>query len=104
MSAARDDLAALMPKQIWIMPARDQWAQGTGEWMAEFWGLPSETPYILATPETLSDHSAVKALVAEAVAAERERGIAAIEAHFPGLLYASNRTKAIAAIRNGEKP
>ena len=37
------------PKQIWIAPVHDQWRSGTGEWMAEFWGLPTETPYILAS-------------------------------------------------------
>jgi hypothetical protein len=40
------------------------------------------------------------------VRAETERCIAAFEDHFPGRLYASNRTKAIAAIRarEGGKP
>jgi hypothetical protein len=44
----------------------------------------------------------VEAMVGE----ETERCIAALEDHFPGRLYASNRTKAIAAIRarEGGKP
>jgi hypothetical protein len=61
------------PERIWVCPNPEQWECETGDWMAEFWGHPTETPYILATPAALADTPEVAAIVAEAVAKETER-------------------------------
>ena len=62
------------PERIWVIPddsgVKHEWHSG---W---YQGRPNARhtiPYILATPEALAASPEVQALIAEAVAAERER-------------------------------
>ena len=93
-----------MPAQIWADPPET--FDDMDMWRSEPGG--KGVRYILATPTALAADPAVKALVAEAVAAERERCAMAVcqeFAHRRGLMSAAvARDKAIAAIRKGETP
>lgn len=72
------------PKRIWLdWPAANNGDPVYDE-PPERDTQPGQTAYVLATPAALSEHPAVQALVAEAVAAERERCVAIAVRHWEG--------------------
>lgn len=68
----------------WREDQGDVW---TGEWAlnrADKWVPAEANKYILATPEALAPSPEVQALIAEAVAAERERCVEIAVRHWEG--------------------
>ena len=88
---------AMTPDRIWVSaPNEDN--------EVETWTDPDEggTPYIRATPTSLAESPEVAKLVAEAVAAERDRCVAIAVRHWEG---EPEDTIAMAAeIRKGDTP